>query len=65
MIRLARHRVVAVASAAVLWRDNAKTCAFRELVAAFGGSITELPPGAFKESGTQVRTVVVSVRTDS
>lgn len=65
MIRLARHRVVAVASAVVLWRDNAKTCAFRELVAAFGGSITELPPGAFKESGTQVRTVVVSVRTDS
>lgn len=53
--------VVSVMSASVLWRDNKKTLEFRDRVASLGGSFTELPDEAFKESGTLVKTCVVRV----
>ena len=61
MISIAERKVVAVASAAVLFRTNKKTVAFRELVASYGGTITPLPEGTFKESGTNVNTCLVVV----
>lgn len=53
-------RLVAIMSAAVQFRSNALTCRFRETVANLGGSIKPLPAGSFKESGTNVNTVIVS-----
>lgn len=53
--------LVSVMAAGVLFRDNRLTTDFRALVEARGGDIEELPDGAFKASGTQVRTVIVSI----
>jgi type I restriction-modification system DNA methylase subunit len=59
---LARNgRLVAIMSGGVMFRNNAKTTAFRELVHSCGGTITENPPGSFKESGTSVNTVMVTM----
>lgn len=54
-------RLVAIASASVAFRSNQKTVAFREFISAHNGQIEPLPEGAFKESGTPVSTVLVSV----
>lgn len=54
-------RVVSVMSASVLWRENKKTVEFRDLIESLGGEFEELPDGAFKESGTEVKTCVVRV----
>ncbi len=61
MIDLARRRVVSVVSAAVLFRDNKKTVAFRDRIAGLGGTIEPLPDSTFLESGTAVKTCVVCV----
>ena len=61
MMDLARKRVVSVASASVLFRDNKKTVVFRERVFDLGGTIEPLPDNTFLESGTAVKTCVVSV----
>lgn len=54
-------RLVAVMSAGVLFRDNAKTRDFRNLVWASRGKIYEQPAGSFRSSGTGVSTVVVTM----
>lgn len=51
-------RLVAIMSAGVGFRTNEKTVGFRELVACVG-SMRDNPPGSFRESGTDVNTVVV------
>lgn len=54
-------RLVSVMSASVTFRDNKLTTDFRDLVRARGGSIEALEDGAFKASGTMVRTVIVVI----
>ena len=61
MIHMAKRRVVAIGSAAILFRQDKKYQALRDLIEEFGGDITEVPDGAFKESGTNIRTVIVRV----
>lgn len=51
-------RLVAIASAAVMYRSDALGDAFRKLVNQYG-SMVELPVGTFKDSGTMVRTVFI------
>jgi predicted RNA methylase len=53
--------LVSVMSAGVMFRDDRRTNEFKELVDRCGGSIEELPEGAFKSSGTLVRTVIVTL----
>ncbi|SCM71583.1 Type I restriction-modification system methyltransferase subunit-like protein [uncultured Pleomorphomonas sp.] len=52
-------RLVAIMSASVSFRDNKKTIAFREFVGGCNGTIELLPDGAFRSSGTDVKTAVV------
>lgn len=54
-------RLVSVMSAGVTFRRNAKALEFRAWLDRNGGTIEQLPEGAFAESGTGVRTVVVTV----
>jgi protein-L-isoaspartate O-methyltransferase len=56
-----RGRLVAVMSNGVTFRQDRKTTAFRELLEARGATIEELPEDTFKESGTSVRTVLVTI----
>lgn len=53
--------LVSVMSAGITFRDNKLTQDFRDLVRARGGDIEALPDGAFKDSGTGVRTVIVTI----
>lgn len=53
--------LVSVMSAGVAFRDNKLTQDFRDLIRARGGDIEALDDGAFKESGTMVRTVIVTI----
>ena len=53
--------LVSVMSAGVTFRNNKLTAGFRNLIEERGGDIEELPEGAFKESGTMVRTVIVTI----
>jgi predicted RNA methylase len=53
--------LVSVMSASVTFRDNKLTQDFRDLVRASGGDIEALPDAAFKDSGTMVRTVIVTI----
>jgi len=52
-------KLVAIMSASVLFRDNAKTSGFRQFVETRGGSFERLPDAAFKSSGTMVNTCIV------
>jgi 16S rRNA G1207 methylase RsmC len=54
-------KLVAIMSAGVEFRSDKKTVAFRELVAANGGTIERLPEDSFRESGTSVRTVIAEI----
>lgn len=54
-------RLVAIMSAGVTFRQDRKTAAFRQLVEARGGTIEPLPADSFKDSGTNVRTVLVTI----
>lgn len=54
-------RLAAIASGGVTYRQDKRAVAFRELVAAHGGTIEPLPEGAFKASGTSVRTVLITL----
>lgn len=51
--------LVSVMPTSVAYRRSA--AAFRDLVAGRGGSVTALPEGSFKKSGTGVDTVIVTV----
>ena len=57
--------LVAVMSAGVTFRDDKLTTDFRALVDASRGSIVNLPDDSFAESGTHVRTVLVTMRAPS
>jgi len=61
MLSIAKRRVVSVASASVLFRDNKKTVDFRNKIESMGGTITPLPDKTFSESGTNVSTCIVCV----
>lgn len=52
-------RLVAIMAAGVTFRRDAED--FRELIEQRGGSIEELPEDSFQDSGTNVRTVLVTV----
>lgn len=54
-------RLAAIASGSVTYRQDKRARDFRELVAAHGGTIEPLPEGAFKASGTSVRTVLITL----
>ena len=54
-------RLVAVMSAGTKFRKDKKTKAFRAFVESVGGEIEDLPEDSFKESGTSVRTVLVTL----
>ena len=53
-------RMVAIMSAGTIFRQNSKAVAFRGWLEALGGTLEDLPDGAFKASGTMVRTCIVS-----
>lgn len=53
--------LVTVMASAVTFRDNKLTQDFRDLVRARGGDIEAVEEGAFKSSGTMVRTVIVTI----
>lgn len=54
-------QLVAIASASVVFRDDKIASDFRELVRSNFGFIQGLPDGSFKESGTSVNTVIVTM----
>jgi predicted RNA methylase len=54
-------RLVAIMSNGVAFRTNKATLEFRDLMERHGGEITPLPEGAFKESGTGVNTVMITM----
>lgn len=53
--------LVAVMSSSVTFRDNKLTQDFRDMIRARGGEIEALQEGAFKASGTMVRTVIATI----
>lgn len=54
-------KLVAVMSAGIAFREDTRSRDFRAMVTILGGSITPIEDGAFKTSGTDVRTVLVSM----
>lgn len=60
-IELATRKVVAIASSGCLFRTDSIYRQLRESVQQYGGTITELPEKAFKDSGTLVNTVLIEV----
>lgn len=53
--------LVSVMSAGVSFRENKLTREFRDKIQRCGGNIETLPEGAFKTSGTMVRSVIVTL----
>jgi len=53
--------LVSVMAGSVVFRDNKLTQDFRDLIRERGGDIEALPEGAFKASGTMVRSVIVTI----
>lgn len=53
--------IVSVMSPAIKFRNNKKTSDFRVLLNKFKHEIIDVPDGAFKESGTMIKTVIVKV----
>ncbi len=58
-------QLVAIASASVKYRDDELGRSFRDLVAKHNGVIVDNEEGAFKESGTGVRTVRIWMRKEA
>lgn len=54
-------RLVSVMSSGVMFRENKKTKEFRAYIDSLGGYFQPVEDGAFKESGTMVRTVILRV----
>jgi hypothetical protein len=54
-------RLVSVMAAGITFREDKKARGLRELIENSGGEIIPLPEGAFKESGTMVRTVIAVI----
>lgn len=61
LLKAGGGRLVAIMSAAVTFRKDGGYAEFRSLIESMRGSIKFLPENAFKESGTGVRTVMVTV----
>lgn len=53
--------LVSVMASGLVFRDNKLTTDFRALIAERDGDIEALPEGSFKESGTGVNTVIVTI----
>lgn len=66
-LRFLRHGglLVSVMAASVAFRDNNLTQDFRDLIRERGGDIEALPEGAFKASGTMVRSLIVTIPHES
>lgn len=60
-ISIAKRKVVAIASYAVMWRTDGPYKELRDVVEHLGGYISKLPDKLFKESGTMVKTALVVV----
>lgn len=60
-----RPRGVLVAIASPSWRhaSTAKAAAFRDLLAAMDAEVEDIPAGAFRSSGTDIATVMITIRT--
>jgi predicted RNA methylase len=56
-----KGRLVSIASAGIMFREDALTEGLRELIDANDGDIHPLPAGAFKSSGTMVNTVMICI----
>lgn len=54
-------RLVSVASVSWTFGSQKKQVSFREWLDELGANIEEVPEGAFSQSGTQVRTAIVSI----
>jgi len=54
--------LVSVASSSILWRTDNRSEVFRDFLSGVHATIEELDEGAFKESGTMVRTCIVKIR---
>jgi len=55
-------RLVSVMSASVKFHGGKKFAAFREMVANYGGAIEDLPEESFREAGTLVNSIVVTLQ---
>lgn len=55
-------QLFAIMSAGTEFRETRKAVAFRALVQRNGGSFRDLPPGSFRESGTNVNTIILTMR---
>lgn len=53
--------LVAIVSESPFFRTNKKSEDFREFLSEHGAAIEELPEGAFKESGTMVKTRIIKI----
>ena len=54
--------LVSVMSAGVKFRQDKRTLAFKNKIGTYEHEIIDLPPGAFKVSGTGVNTIILRVR---
>lgn len=54
--------LVSVACSSILWRTDNRSEVFRDFLSGVHATIEELDEGAFKESGTMVRTCIVKIR---
>lgn len=54
-------RLVSVMSAGTKFRTNKKALAFQRLIEDAGGTVEDLPPESFRESGTLVNAVIVTL----
>lgn len=61
-IQIAKRCVVAITDFGITYRNDKATAEFRELVKSYGGTIEPVEEGAFKESGTMIKTCIVTVR---
>lgn len=52
----------AIMSYGTVFRSNSKTVSFRRFLEQHDAEIVEIDPGAFKESGTMVKTIQISLR---
>jgi len=55
-------QLFAIMSAGTEFRETKKAVAFRALVERHSGSFRDLPPGSFRESGTNVNTIILTMR---
>lgn len=54
--------LVSVSSPSPFWRTDRKSVEFQNWIQAVNGQVVDVPEGAFKESGTMLRTKIVKVR---